>query len=140
MREIFARLQLEQVQIGRAVDSLMAVLDDATAAELTARLRTLADIVYDHIAGEDALAQRLDAAIGHEPAERAWRHGMAAFTRLRTEWLTFLHRWEGASIRNDRAGFVAEARTMLDRVMERVELETHAFHAAAAGQGLITSH
>ncbi|MHA6722406.1 hemerythrin domain-containing protein [Sphingomonas sp. RS2018] len=122
----YLRLIAEHNAIDAAADVVVALSKSTTPrpAEAAAALEVLAQLLRDHLSGEeDAIFHTLLAAKGGRHAETAERMGIE-FDRLKDDWGSYLYRWDGGSVVARWDEFATETQAMLGRIRERVMFET----------------
>jgi len=139
MQTSYKQLVTEHDAIEAAANALLAAVNKgfASSTDLAVQLNTLAVLVKDHVEREDMIIAGLDETQLSGPWIEAWREGADAFARLKSDWTRFLKTWNAEAIQDDRIGFTADAHAILDRLRDRVQLETRAFYATALQTGAI---
>lgn len=139
MRPGYRQLIEDHEAIEAAAIALLSDLKDpdVSAEALSLQLVDLARVVEDHIAVEGEVVNGVDPSRLNGPWVEAWHDGMAAFERLRRDWIAFIYRWSTSTIEGDRTGFQRDAEAILGSLRERVQLETRAFYATALQVGAV---
>ncbi len=139
MKASYRQLLDEHEMIECAAGALLNDVTDSRTdpAALSAQLSALARIVEDHITVEDDVIGGFDADQLAGPWTDAWVDGVAAFDRLKADWVLYLRAWNQAAIERDVTGFRAASEAILPRLRERIQIETTAFYAAALQTGAI---
>jgi hypothetical protein len=140
MRASYRNMLIEHEAIELAAQML---LDDLKAGhvsdtELSHKLGLLRGIIDHHLVAEERVFSQLSAEDLSGPWVAAWREGANAFERLKSDWKRFLQKWGELDIAADRDGFCADAAPILERLKERVQLETKVFYAVALQTGAIS--
>ena len=125
--------------IDAATQTLLALIANRASqpAEASRVLGLLATLVRDHLRFEDPVIYETVVATSDT------RHGAIAamsaeeFARLKQDWTRYLARWKEAEVAADWEGFVADSRPMLERLRERVAVETMILYSLAEHYGVI---
>lgn len=141
MRERISYHQLitEHDAIEAAALQVIADLDGTGTLDRTVHdsLGALAKLVKHHIEGEEGILTHLDQKHLSGSWVQAWMAAARDFDELKADWLSFLGEWDLPAIERHRASFAARARSILNRLNERVRFETSIFYAAALQSGAI---
>ena len=105
--------------------------DARRPVEAAKALEMLAQLLRDHLSGEDAVIyQTILASRGGRHADMA-EQMQVELERLKDDWETYLYRWDAVRIDTEWNGFVRDTEAMLSRIRERVTMETMVLYSLA---------
>lgn len=122
----------EHEAIEHAAHALIRLTTGKPRPEMASHmLEDLADLVRDHLSHEDPIVYETAKAMA------AGRHGgtatasLAAFEELKGDWGDYLLHWNPETVAGDWAQFAEESVHMLERLKERVAVETAVLYSLA---------
>ncbi|WP_404333377.1 hemerythrin domain-containing protein [Sphingomonas sp. MMS12-HWE2-04] len=104
----------------------------ASAAELAHALKQLVDTVAAHLAIEEAAlySEAMQSLPGFTP--EAIARATNEFEKLKTNWTSYCDLWTAEDIASNKPGFIAATKAILQRLGDRVRLETDLLVMAGA--------
>lgn len=128
----YQTLIAEHEAIEHAAHALIRLTAGKPRPEMASHmLEDLAELVRDHLSHEDPIIYetgRLIAAGRHGDAAGA---SLAALEALKADWADYLLHWNPEAVANDWPRFAVDSLSMLERLKERVALETSVLYSLA---------